>query len=40
MTGIFVISVNAFWKVLTLGNAACDFLGVNLLIQGFFCGFV
>ena len=29
VTGIFVISVYAFWKVLRLGNAACDFLGVN-----------
>ena len=29
MTGIFVISVYAFWKVLRLGNAASDFWRVN-----------
>ena len=36
MTGIFVISVYAFWKVLRLGNAASDFLRVNFCSRDFF----
>jgi len=28
--------INAFWKILRLGNSSWDFSGVNFLVQGFF----
>ena len=31
-----VMSFNAFWKFLRLGNSACDFLGVNFWSREFF----
>ena len=39
MTGIFVISVYAFWKVLRLGNAAGIFFVVLFKALEIFMGF-